>query len=178
MNRPCAVTLRPARAPEAQALARMSRDLIEIGLAWRYQPSRMEALIKDPETVALVACERSRIQGFAVMHFGELHAHLVLLCVRPTQQRCGIGRRLHEWLLQSARVAGLDSITGIGEALVKARIIRNLTHKALAERMDLAEQQIQRYEATRYAGVSIERLQAVADALKLRVNEVFTLETE
>lgn len=72
----------------------------------------------------------------------------------------------------------VDSIAGIGEALVKARIIRNLTHKALAERMDLAEQQIQRYEATRYAGVSIERLQAVADALNLRVNEVFTLEKE
>ncbi len=71
-----------------------------------------------------------------------------------------------------------DSITGIGDALVKARIIRKLTHKALAERMDLAEQQIQRYEATRYAGVSIERLQAVADALNLRVNEVFTLERE
>jgi DNA-binding Xre family transcriptional regulator len=72
----------------------------------------------------------------------------------------------------------MDSITGIGDALVKARIIRKLTHKALAERMDLAEQQIQRYEATRYAGVSIERLQAVADALNLRVNEVFTLEKE
>lgn len=72
----------------------------------------------------------------------------------------------------------MDSITGIGDALVKARIIRQLTHKALAERMDLAEQQIQRYEATRYAGVSIERLQAVADALNLRVNEVFTLEKE
>ena len=71
-----------------------------------------------------------------------------------------------------------DSITGIGDALVKARIIRKLTHKALAERMSLAEQQIQRYEATRYAGVSIERLQAVADALNLRVNEVFTLERE
>jgi DNA-binding Xre family transcriptional regulator len=72
----------------------------------------------------------------------------------------------------------VDSIAGIGDALVKARIIRKLTHKALAERMDLAEQQIQRYEATRYAGVSIERLQAVADALNLRVNEVFTLEKE
>ena len=72
----------------------------------------------------------------------------------------------------------MDSITGIGDALVKARIIRKLTHKALAERMDLAEQQIQRYEATRYAGVSIERVQAVADALNLRVNEVFTLEKE
>ena len=72
----------------------------------------------------------------------------------------------------------VDSITGIGEALVKARIIRNLTHKGLATRMGLVEQQIQRYEATRYAGVSIERLQAVADALNLRVNEVFTLEKE
>jgi DNA-binding Xre family transcriptional regulator len=72
----------------------------------------------------------------------------------------------------------IDSIAGIGDALVKARIIRKLTQKALAERMDLAEQQIQRYEATRYAGVSIERLQAVADALNLRVNEVFTLEKE
>lgn len=72
----------------------------------------------------------------------------------------------------------VDSITGIGEALVKARIIRNLTQKALAERMTLAEQQIQRYEATRYAGVSIERLQEVAKALKLRINEVVTLEKE
>ncbi len=72
----------------------------------------------------------------------------------------------------------MDSITGIGEALVKARIIRKLTHKALAERMNLAEQQIQLYEATRYAGVSIEHLKAAADALNLRVNEVFTLEKE
>ena len=44
--------------------------------------------------------------------------------------------------------------------------------------MALAEQQIQRYEATRYAGVSIERLQAVANVLKLRINEVVTLEKE
>ncbi len=82
--------------------------------------------------------------------------------------------------LRTGKVVSIkaDSITGIGDALVKARIIRKLTHKALAERMDLAEQQIQRYEATRYAGVSIERLQAVADALNLRVNEVFTLERE
>lgn len=72
----------------------------------------------------------------------------------------------------------VDSITGIGDALVKARIIRKLTQRALAERMAVAEQQIQRYEATRYAGVSIERLQAVADALKLRVSEVVTLEEE
>lgn len=72
----------------------------------------------------------------------------------------------------------VDSLTGIGEALVKARIIRNLTQQALAERMNIAEQQIQRYEATRYAGVAIERLQEVADALNLRIHEIVTLEEE
>ncbi|MPZ45727.1 MAG: hypothetical protein GEV05_20510 [Betaproteobacteria bacterium] len=41
-----------------------------------------------------------------------------------------------------------ESIIGIGEALIKARIVRNLTQKELAERLSLAEQQIQRYEAT------------------------------
>jgi len=40
----------------------------------------------------------------------------------------------------------------------------------------IAEQQVQRYEATQYKGVSVERLQAVADALKLRVREVITFE--
>jgi HTH-type transcriptional regulator/antitoxin HigA len=69
-----------------------------------------------------------------------------------------------------------ESITGIGEALIKARIVRNLTQKGLAERLSLAEQQIQRYEATQYSGATAERLQQVADALKLRVHEVFTLE--
>lgn len=69
-----------------------------------------------------------------------------------------------------------DSIVGIGEALIKARIARRLTHRELAERMQLAEQQVQRWEATRYRGVAAERLQQVADALRLRVREVFTFE--
>lgn len=80
--------------------------------------------------------------------------------------------------LREGRVATLEaeSIVGIGEALIKARIVRNLTQKELAERLSLAEQQVQRYEATQYRGVAAERLQQVADALKLRVHEVFTLE--
>jgi len=44
--------------------------------------------------------------------------------------------------------------------------------------MDLAEQQIQRYEATQYVRVSIERLQTVADARNLPVDAVFALERE
>jgi HTH-type transcriptional regulator/antitoxin HigA len=69
-----------------------------------------------------------------------------------------------------------ESIVGIGQALVKARIVRNLTQRELAERLALAEQQIQRYEATLYRGVAAERLQQVADALRLRVRERFTFE--
>jgi [ribosomal protein S18]-alanine N-acetyltransferase len=91
-------------------MAEMSRELIEAGLGWRYTPRRMTALIRDPETVALVACDGLRIQGFAVMQFGDVHAHLALLCVRPTQQLRGIGRRLNAWLVESARVAGIASI--------------------------------------------------------------------
>jgi DNA-binding Xre family transcriptional regulator len=73
-------------------------------------------------------------------------------------------------------VLEVDSIAAIGEALIKARIIRRLTHKELADRLDVAEQQVQRYEATNYRGVSADRLQQVADALRLRVREVVTLE--
>jgi hypothetical protein len=35
---------------------------------------------------------------------------------------------------------------------------------------------VQRYEATNYRGVAAERLQEVADALRIKVREVFTLE--
>jgi ribosomal protein S18 acetylase RimI-like enzyme len=44
------------------------------------------------------------------MDVGDERAHLVLLAVRPASRRTGIGQRLLEWLLQSARVAGMASI--------------------------------------------------------------------
>ena len=69
-----------------------------------------------------------------------------------------------------------ESIADLAPALIKARIMRNWTQKELADKLAVAEQQVQRYEATQYKGVSIERLQAVADALKLRVREVITFE--
>jgi ribosomal-protein-alanine N-acetyltransferase len=102
--------LRPARAPEARPLADMSRQLIETGLGWRYTPARMAVLIEDPETVVLIAHDAAHIQGFAVMRFGDEHAHLLLLCVQPAQRQQGIGRRLMDWLLESARVAGIESV--------------------------------------------------------------------
>lgn len=110
MNRPSALSLRPARHDQARVLAEMSRDLIEVGLPWRYTPARMAALMAQVETQALVASEGPDVQGFALMHFGELDAHLALLCVRSGQRRRGIGRSLVDWLAASARVAGADAI--------------------------------------------------------------------
>ena len=105
-----AVTLRLARAAEAPSMAAMSRDFIESGLAWRYSPQRVAGLVDDRETIALVACDAASLQGFAVMQFGEERAHLVLMCVRPAGRRRGIARSLIDWLVDSARVAGIASI--------------------------------------------------------------------
>ena len=75
--------------------------------------------------------------------------------------------------LRSGRIAvlELDSLTALPDALIRARIAAGLTQKELATRLGLKEQQIQRYEATRYAGVSLERVQAVAEALGVKIHE-------
>lgn len=88
----------------------MSRELIEVGLGWRYTPRRISGLIRDRDTVALLACDPTGVQGFAITRFGDEVAHLTLLCVRAAQQGRGIGRRLLEWTIESARVAGMASI--------------------------------------------------------------------
>jgi DNA-binding XRE family transcriptional regulator len=63
------------------------------------------------------------------------------------------------------------SIGELPTALIEGRIVAGLTQKALARRIGLSEQQIQRYEQTRYSAASLERLQSVAEALKLTVRE-------
>ena len=62
----------------------------------------------------------------------------------------------------------LESLTAVDElptVLIKARISQGLSQKALAERIGLKEQQIQRYEATEYASASLSRIREVAGAL-------------
>jgi [ribosomal protein S18]-alanine N-acetyltransferase len=111
-----AIAIRLAEPRDAQAIALMSRDFIEAGLGWKYDAARVLRAIRDRETLAVVACESTRqgargaIAGFAIMEFGDERAHLVLLAVRPAHRRLGIGQRLLEWMLQSARVAGMASV--------------------------------------------------------------------
>lgn len=118
---PRAITIRLAEPRDVQAIALMSRDFIEAGLGWKYDGPRVLRAIRDRDTLAVVACEgaksaaahgpsRGAITGFAIMELGDERAHLVLLAVRPSHRRLGIGQRLLEWLLESARVAGMASI--------------------------------------------------------------------
>jgi ribosomal protein S18 acetylase RimI-like enzyme len=115
---PRAITIRPAEPRDAQAIATMSRDFIESGLGWKYDAARVLRAMRDRETLAVVACEGAKtgaaakgaVAGFAIMEFGDERAHLVLLAVRPSHRRLGIGQRLLDWLLESARTAGMASI--------------------------------------------------------------------
>ena len=83
MNRSDSVVLRPARAGDAEIIAGLSRDLIESGLGWSWSPERVARSMAEKNTVTLVALERGRVVAFVIAFFGEEHAHLSLLAVRP-----------------------------------------------------------------------------------------------
>ncbi|MCC6474486.1 MAG: GNAT family N-acetyltransferase [Burkholderiales bacterium] len=109
-TRPQNVSLRLARPGDAGVVAALSRDLIESGLGWSWSPERVARAMRDRNTVTLIASERGKLVAFGIMYFGDEHAHLSLLAVRPSHQRQGVGRRMLEWLLQSALTAGIASI--------------------------------------------------------------------
>lgn len=78
--------------------------------------------------------------------------------------------------LRSGRVAQrtLHSLRELPIALIEARIAARLTQRELAEQLGVPEQQVQRWEAHGYSGVGIDRLQEIADGLKLEMLETFT----
>lgn len=70
-------------------------------------------------------------------------------------------------------VISVASLEELADGLIKARIAGGLSQRALAQRLRLKEQQIQRYEAERYASASYRRLCQVARALEVRIeNEI------
>jgi ribosomal protein S18 acetylase RimI-like enzyme len=102
--------LQLASGDHARAMAVMSRDLIEPGLGWTYQPERIRRLLRDPDVTGVVIERAGQLAGFGMMSFGDEHTHLLLLAVRPAHQRCGLGRRIVAWLLASAAAAGAASV--------------------------------------------------------------------
>jgi len=104
------IILRPGRTADAARIASMSRDLIETGLGWSWGPDRVARSIANKDTSTLLACDRDRVVAFAIMYFGDEHAHLNLLAVRASHQRLGIGKHMIEWLIESAYAAGIATI--------------------------------------------------------------------
>jgi DNA-binding Xre family transcriptional regulator len=75
--------------------------------------------------------------------------------------------------LRAGEVKGrvFHSLLQIPQALIEGRIARRFTQKALGDKLGVPEQQIQRYERTRYSGVGVERLQQIADVLGIKVEK-------
>jgi ribosome-binding protein aMBF1 (putative translation factor) len=75
-------------------------------------------------------------------------------------------------------VLPIHSFAELPQGLIKARIAAGISQSDLANRLSLKEQQVQRYEATDYAGASLSRIQQVIKALGLEVREEIFLPTE
>lgn len=80
--------------------------------------------------------------------------------------------------LKQGRVSAfeLDTLADLPLGLIKARIASSLTQKDLAQRLNLKEQQIQRYESELYQSCSFARLVEIADALEIKVRERIELQ--
>lgn len=104
---PAKFQISPASLPDAQAIAEMSRQLVETGLPWSWTPARVTRHISHADSMVLAARCRAGLAGFAIMHFGDEVAHLNLLAVDPPHQRQGLGRDLMAWLEKSAINAGI-----------------------------------------------------------------------
>ena len=64
----------------------------------------------------------------------------------------------------------LASISELPKLLIRARIASGLSQRALADRLGLKEQQIQRYEASDYASASFARIKGVVSALGVKLD--------
>jgi ribosomal-protein-alanine N-acetyltransferase len=99
-----------ARVADAFAISRMSRILVEHDLPWSWTEERVLGAIRNPDTAVIVARDRRRLAGFAIMQFADMHAHLNLLAVAPAYRGRGLGRDLVVWLEACARTAGIFDV--------------------------------------------------------------------
>ena len=67
-------------------------------------------------------------------------------------------------------VLEVTSFDELPRALIRARIAAGLSQEALAAKLGLKKQQIQRYEATRYASASLQRIRQVLAALDVSLH--------
>jgi ribosomal-protein-alanine N-acetyltransferase len=96
----------PARVTDAALLAAMAHEFVEAGLAPAWSTARIIRHVRHPDSVVLTARSGRSLAGFAIMRYADDAAHLNLLAVAPSHRRRGVGRRLVEWLEETALTAG------------------------------------------------------------------------
>ena len=74
------------------------------------------------------------------------------------------------------RVVTCDALKDLAGLLIKARIISRTTQSELARAIGAAPQQIQRYEASEYAGAGLEKVIEISQVLGVKVSAVFDAE--
>jgi transcriptional regulator with XRE-family HTH domain len=79
--------------------------------------------------------------------------------------------------LKAGEITHFDfsSLAALPDILIRARIAAGLSQKDLALRLDLKEQQVQRYEASRYEGAGFQRIAEIFEAIGLKLTSNATL---
>ncbi len=77
--------------------------------------------------------------------------------------------------LGSVNIFKANSLQELPMLLIQARITQGLSQRQLADKLNLKEQQIQRYEAEIYASAKIKRLAEIAEVLNLEITEIAEL---
>ena len=85
--------------------------------------------------------------------------------------------RKYEELMKGKQLR-LPSVNDLGTLIIKGRIARRLTQEALAKRIGVATQQVQRYEATRYRSAGLARILMIMKALDLDFQATVDLQGE
>ncbi|WP_319502141.1 helix-turn-helix transcriptional regulator [uncultured Draconibacterium sp.] len=83
----------------------------------------------------------------------------------------------YEELLNCKEIA-ISSMREFPKAIVKARIKAGYTQGDLAKKIEIAEQQIQRYEIQDYNKANLERVVQIVDALDMNVSIILKPQTE
>lgn len=82
----------------------------------------------------------------------------------------------YEELLSGRKIRfDVKTLGDLPDVLIQARIASRWSQKELAERLGIHEQQVQRYEATRYRGVSFDRILEIATTLGVHVEQTALL---
>jgi HTH-type transcriptional regulator/antitoxin HigA len=112
-------------------------------------------------------------------HRGKKRSNLAQLEIDAVRSQAeDLRAELEEYdRLRSGAVSTFEasSLEELATLLIKARIARGWSQRQLADELDIAEQQVQRYESTGYRPASLARMCDVAAALDVKITERLSL---